>query len=121
RQLLEGLILFEQGPQASFRLSKLIKSTLLRCLVRAPSQQPCSVPKSVSSKMVIATLDDKLRLYGLPFARSGRRPSAWPARSFSGKAGRSDQRCQFVSKLHFGVAFDRRRKTDVVKQPAFVI
>ena len=82
---------FQQLHQIAFFCSTCSIVHCSRRLVRPPAQQPRAVAEAVAGEMVVADLDDELRLERLPFGRALGRPAARAARRVAGEAGRRDQ------------------------------
>src|SRR4051812_10683399 len=77
--------------------------------------------EAVTGKMIVADLDDKLRVERLPLRRACGRPPAWSTGRIAGEARRSDQLLQLLGQLRFVLARDRRREADVIELAIVVI
>src|SRR5947207_9659276 len=95
----------EERHQLCFFLFDLIEPALLGRLIGAPAQEPRAMPKALAGEMIVTDLDHELRLERHPLAEPFCRPAAGAARCVAGKAGRPDQRFQFLGEARLILAF----------------
>src|SRR5215510_12030326 len=92
RQLLQQRI--EVSRQR--RRLDLLEGALLRILVWTKTNELRSVTEAVAGDMIVAHLDNEIRLYRLPFAAAFGAPPARTAGRFAGESGRRYQRFEFL-------------------------
>lgn len=79
------------------------------------------MPKAPAREVIELHFDYKLGCQRLPFGGSLRTPSARPARRVTGKAWRLDDSLKFLSQCLAIDIMNRRRETNMIQLPFFVI
>ena|SRR5436190_6419224 len=77
----------KQRERFAFAMFHLVHGALTRRFVRAPANNLCPVPETLTGEMIVGNFNDNFGVDRFPFAASLGAPAARPARRVAGESG----------------------------------